>query len=52
VKIFDHDFHVRQVVFDRGFQVAQADGLQPHVGVVEISNRRLEEEKFHSVERF
>jgi hypothetical protein len=32
---------------DRGFQISKADGLQAHIRVVEILNRRLDEENVH-----
>jgi hypothetical protein len=35
---------------DGRFQVAQADRLQPYVGVVKVLNRWLEQQKFHGGE--
>ena len=49
VIVFDDDFNIRKVFFDRGFEIAKSDGLQPHVGVVEVLNRRLDEQDFHCV---
>jgi hypothetical protein len=32
---------------DRGFEIGETDGLQAHVGVVEVPDRRLDEQDFH-----
>src|SRR5581483_10984183 len=47
VIIFDADRDVRQMFLDRGFEIGKADGLQAHIGVVKILNRRLDEKKLH-----
>src|SRR4030095_271963 len=43
VVVFDHDFNVRKVFLDSGFEITKSDRLQPHVGVIEGLNRRLDE---------
>src|SRR6267142_1593445 len=32
---------------DGGFEIGETDGLQAHIGVVKILNRRLDEQNFH-----
>jgi hypothetical protein len=34
---------------DGGFEVAQANRLEPHFGVVKVLNRRLDEENTHVI---
>src|SRR5437870_8053636 len=47
--VFDDDFHVGKIFLDRGFQIAKSDGLQPHLGVIKVPDRWLNEEDFHAV---
>ena len=41
VIIFDDDFDVWQVFLYGGFEVGKADGLEAHVGIVKVLDRRL-----------
>lgn len=44
VVIFDDDFDVRQVFLYGGFEVSKADGLEAHVGVIKVLDRRLNQQ--------
>ena len=43
VVVFDDDVNIRKVFLDRGFEIAKADRLQPHIGVIEILDGWLDE---------
>ena len=47
VIVLNDNFNVREMCVDRGFEVAKTDGLQAHIGVVEIFDRRLDEQNSH-----
>ncbi len=39
--VFDDDIDLGQMLFHRGFEIAKADRLQAHVGIVKIPDGRL-----------
>jgi hypothetical protein len=43
VIIFDRDIDFRQMSSHRGFEVSESDGLKPHVGIVKVTDRWLDE---------
>ena len=47
VIVLNDNVNVREMCVDRGFEVAKTDGLQAHIGVVEIFDRRLDEQNSH-----
>jgi hypothetical protein len=47
VIVLNDNVNVREMFVDRGFEVAKTDGLQAHFGVVEIFDRRLDEQNSH-----
>jgi hypothetical protein len=49
--ILDDDLDIRQVLFDRCFSIAEPNRLKTHIGIIEILNGRLDEEKFHGRSR-
>jgi hypothetical protein len=42
VKIEDLNLDLREVVAHRAREIGEPDGLEPHVGVVEVLDRRLD----------
>jgi hypothetical protein len=51
VIVFYDDINLRKVFFDNGLQIAEADRLEPHIGIVEILDWRLDEENLHGLGR-
>jgi hypothetical protein len=47
VEIKDLDGNLGKAIAERTREVREADGLEPHVGVVEVLDGRLDEEKLH-----
>jgi hypothetical protein len=45
----EDDGHIWQMLPDRSLQIAQANGLESHLGVVKILDRWLNEDDFHGV---
>ena len=45
VVVFDDDVNIGKMLLDRGFQITKPDRLQPHVGIVEVLDRRLDEQE-------
>jgi hypothetical protein len=41
--------HVREMLHDRGFQVAQANRLEAYIRIVKILNRRLDKDDAHKI---
>ena len=50
--IFDDDVDIGQMLFHRGFEIAKPDGLQAHVGIVKVLDRRLDEQNFHRAQKY
>ena len=47
MKVPDYEFDAGKVFGDCRFEIAQTDGLQAHIGIVEVLDRRLDEQNSH-----
>jgi hypothetical protein len=47
VIILENDGHLWDMLPDRRLEVAQANGLQPHICIIKVLNRWLDKNDFH-----